>query len=271
MGSIDHRTGHSSLPDNTPLIRAMHACGNAYCEENRQHLYRMLLESTLLVPYSRHPEAAPDAPENRRDGFLLAPHPGTGEPAIMAFTDPGTMALYHLEEAEYRVVPAAEIFQRLSPAGAPALIVCVEDSHLPISHAEIEKLAAGLIPSPQVMATAAPTSGAAPITFRELDRELPRSLLQTLHDLLEPSTEVSAVYVFLSRKDDGTPGFAAAVIFSAFPDEPTMRAIVDEIARIITPQLPVEESLTVFPLEKQDEFAGNIMQVLTPCYQRQLN
>ena len=95
--------------------------------------------------------------------------------------------------------------------------------------------------------------------------------MQTLHDMLEPSPEVDAVYIFLLRKDDGTPGYAAAVIFSACPDEPTMRAIVDEIAQVITPQLPVGEPLTAFPLAKNDEFARDIMRVLTACYQRQLN
>ena len=258
MDNVDHRVEHSPVPDNTAFIRALSACGDAYCERNRENMYRELMQSTLLLPL---------APDNT--GVMVRQNPKTDEAVMFAFTDPETMTAYHLDKARYVAVPAHEIMGRLSGDEAMELIVCSLESHLPVSHAEICLMADGQIPPPQVTATAVPPSASGEIFFRALDKELPHSVRHILQQIGERSPEIHAVYVFLKREDDGATGYAASVIFSPMPERQAVRAVMDEIAPVITAQLPVAIPVTMFPLERQDAFAREIMQRLPAYYQRQ--
>lgn len=258
--------------DNTPLVQAMYACRDAYSPQHREHAYQELLQCTLLIPIKPRASAEPgngtEESGQEEAGWLMTKNPETGAPVILAFTDRATMSAYHVPADCCIGIPASRLFERLSPDTAPALIVCAADAHLPISHAEILQLAAGQIPPPQVIALPASQPNSACISFKALDTDLPASLRLELNTLLAPAAEIRAVYIFLMREGDQAPGFAAAIIFSQFPSEHTIRPLLDELARRITPHLPVETPLTMLSLEESDDFACHLGQMLLPYYCR---
>ncbi|HEY3378309.1 MAG TPA: enhanced serine sensitivity protein SseB C-terminal domain-containing protein [Armatimonadota bacterium] len=273
MDSHDHAVVREQDIDNSSLIRAMQVCRDAYSPRHREKAYQELLQSTLLVP--AQPRADTANGDRTGDsggedvGLLMTNNPETGEPVILAFTDRETMTAYQVPEGCCLCIPAAQLFQRLSPATAPSLIVCALDAYLPVSHPEILQLAGGQIPPPQVTAIPASMPNSGPIAFKALDTDLPSSLRQELNTLLAPAAEIRAVYIFLIREDDQqAPGFAAAVIVSQMPKEHTIRPLLDELARCITPYLPVETPLTMLSFKEHDDFASHLGQVLLPYYYR---
>lgn len=267
MDIVNPSSSVGDLPDNTRLINALIACRDTFNERNRTQVYRELLGSTLLIPIDRR-LTAPEAEEDAGVHFLLARNPESGEPVMLAFTDRETMGEYKLEGTAFISVPAAELFARLSDPHAPALIVCAQEAHLPVSHAEIQHLTNGQIPPSQLQAEPDTSPGRKPIQFRALDDELPETLHQQLHATLTHRQAVAAVYVFLVREKGREPESAVAVIFSPMPNDQTMRTIVDEIIHIVTPYLSINQSLPAFPMTADDDFARDIMKVIPACYQR---
>jgi hypothetical protein len=272
---MDRDTGlteRQPLPDNTSFLRALDACGKAYSPRTRETLYRELLHSTLLLPVGPPQGTGRAGRAVAADGqhakFMTRHHPETGEEVVFVFTDVETMAAYELAEADYLVVPARDIMQRLAGARGPSLIVCAQDAHLPISHTEIVQLAGGKIPPPHVQAIASPQLRADQLTFMPLEQELPERVRRLLQQRLERSREIEAVYVFRLHNGTAAPGVAAGVIFATQPDEQSIRTWLDAVAQVIKPEFPQEEQLVVLPLPRYNRFARELMQGLTACYQR---
>ena len=259
-------------PDNTPFLRAMEACGDDFTPRQREDVYRTLLESTLLIPVSFPPGSAESqamAREGRPPGPLTKVNPETGEHLLLVFTDQETMLRYKMAGFSYIDVPAAKLFERLSADGAPSLIVCAADSHLPVSREEVRELAHGRIPPPQLKAIPNPIQNGARISFRELETKLPSSVREELRRALEPETDVKAVYVFLMRQDEQPPEFTAAVIFYAFEPE-AARPLMDKIAALLKPYSPWGEPLAVVPLEDGSAPARDLSEMIPAVYQRRL-
>lgn len=258
--------------DNTLLVQALNACRDAYSRQNREHAYRELLRSTLLIPSRTRPSEAPadGTEESGREevGLMMAENPETREPVILAFTDRETMSKYQVPENCCLALPASKLLARLTPDAAPSLIVCAPDAFLPISHSEILVLATGQIPPPQVTGTPSDGHRPAHISFKPLDTALPSSVRQELDDLLGPVAEINDVFIFLMREDEQEPGVTAVVIFSNMPSEGAPRPLLDELAACITPYLPGKAPLAVIALEEDDDFAIHLGKVMLPYYTR---
>jgi hypothetical protein len=263
----------SQDPDNTPLLRAMEESGDDFDQRQHENLYRALLESTLLIPMG-FPPGTPEAEELAREGRPPIPltrvHPETGEQILIVFTDQETMLKYKMPGFSYIFVPAVELLRRLNADGAPSLLVCAGENHLPVNCEEVRELANGRIPPPQVTALPErPIRRGARISFKELDADLPNSVRESLQAALEQDAEVKAVYPFLMRQDEDPPEFSVAVIFYAFDPE-AARPSMDKIAALLKPYSPPGEPLAVIPLEDGSEPAREIGKVIPAVYQRRL-
>lgn len=275
MRIVNNPPDRGPIPDNSPFIRAMIACENAFNAQHRENMYRTLLKSTLLIPVGFPPgfddgRTSP-LPEDGPNRILTRIHPETGEEILFAFIDEESMIAYKMTGFSYIDTPAQQLFERLSAPDSPSLIVCTSDSHLPVSREEILQLAQGLIPPPQLEAIPQTSSRPRRIAFKELDSPLPDSVRKQMQSTLEKYTDIKAVYVFMVREDDQDPANAAGVIFSPLPNEASARPMLDEIAALLKSQFPPDDPLTVFPLPEEDPFAKDIVKRLSAFYQRRLH
>jgi len=253
----------TSQLDNSRFIEALNTCGSAYSEQHRVAMYRALLESTLLVPVNR---------ARMGDGgeidFLVKRNPETGEALLMTFVDAEAMAIYVPAEIPCIGVPATELLKRFCHAPSLTMYVCTTDSHLPISQAEMQKLADGQIPPPQLQGTPSTTTTPTRFEFQALEEPLPPQLYEQLQAALSRHAAVAAVYILKTCEEGSASEFAIGLIFDPLPEMQQGRPIADEIAGIVKPFLPDGEPLVVFPLSAQDGFARQLAETMPACYRR---
>jgi hypothetical protein len=270
MGVLDklfHRKRSSSRsaadspnarPENLAFLQAMEAVARLDSVENRQALYRTMLQAWFLVPTNQMP--GPGAPSKQvleSDTRVSIPihRDAQGKNIVPAFTDEQTLAHWS-GPSPWFALQGLIFFQRVAGTEADEIAVNPFRSgekmirpHGRITRAEFRALAEGLIPEPHApgktmkMTTAKPQR-----VLVGMPAEMPREeVFDSLTSAAKSQPAICALYFCQIAFAEGAPHRAVAIDFLPGTSPEDADAGAHALGSAIQPLLPSGELFDFFP------------------------
>jgi hypothetical protein len=241
-------SGEERKADNTALLRAIQSVASADSPQNRDRLYRLLLDCTLLIPVreipdslrrgSRSPGSLGDISlQHLRDRQHMPVTPAFTDEAALRNWDPNTPFLGIRAREYFRMVKATEIGAILVNPFDPIRKMLRPGGR--IARFEFEALAEGIVPGPL------DSSGALHMTLSEgrtarvgpPAKSLPGNLVDAMVAAARRTTEIRQLYLFDMALDSGD-AHAVIGVDLAGPLEPSgLQPVLKRLADAVHPLL----------------------------------
>jgi hypothetical protein len=269
-GSSSHPSAQSpkARPENLAFLQAMEAVARLDSPDNRQALYRAMLQAWFLVPTSRMPDpGAPGKHVLESDTQVSIPihRDARGKNIVPAFTD--EQALAHWSDASpWFALQGLIFFQGVAGTEADEIAVNpfrpgekVKRPHGRITRAEFQTLAEGLIPEPRATGNTVQMTAVKPQrVLIGMPAEMPRKeVFDALTSAAKSQTAIRALYFCQIKFAEGAPHRAVAIDFLPGTSPEDADACAHALGSAIQPMLPSGDLFDFFP--SGTTLAGAIM------------
>jgi hypothetical protein len=254
-------------PENLAFLQAMEAVARLDSLENRQALYRAMLQAWFLVPTNQKPTSGAGKHALESDTRVSIPihRDARGKNIVPAFTD--EQALAHWSGASpWFALQGLIFFQSVIGTEADEIAVNPfrpgEEIIRPfgrITRAEFQALAEGLIPEPRSQGKTMQMTAMKPQrVLVGMPVEMPRKeVFDALTSAAKSQTAIRALYFCQIKFAEGGPHRAVAIDFLAGTSPEAADAGAHALGSAIQPLLPSGELFDFFP--SGTTLAGAIM------------
>lgn len=260
MGSSSRSAADAprARPENLAFLQAMEAVAGSDSPENRQALYRTMLQAWFLVPTNQMPgPGAPDQHVLKSDTRVSVPihRDARGKNIVPAFTDEQALERW-TGGSPWFALQGLIFFQ--SVAGTEADEIAVnpfrpgEKPIRPfgrITRAECQALAEGLIPEPRSQGKTMQMTAVKPQrVLVGMPKEMPgKEVFDALITAAKSQTAIRALYFCQIKFSEGAPHRAVAIDFLPGISPEDADASAHALGSAIQPLLPRGELFDFFP------------------------